>query len=167
MKKILILLLFIASYSTAINAQEQSYKSLELKIDSLQQQVDKLTHDYQFLDCSSKLDRFNLTLSNYINGLRNSVDRLMITIYHDRTYDAKMYRVTKMDYDASAGLLEDYKSQVSILKWSASVSAEAYAFSESEMNLLDATFKAIDSAINSAEISLEYYKQVLGVYRDL
>jgi hypothetical protein len=72
-----------------------------------------------------------------------------------------------MDYDASAGLLEDYKSRVSILKWSASVSAEAYAFSESEMNLLDATFKTIESAINSAEISLEYYKQVLGVYRDL
>lgn len=167
MKKLLILLLFIASYSTAINAQELSYKNLELKIDSLQQQVDKLTYDYQFLDCSSKLDRLNLNLNVYINGLKNCVDRLLITLYNNPKYDSQFYKLTKMDYDTSSGLLDDYKAQVRIMKWSVSSRAEVFGFTESDLKLLESTFKAIDAAVNSAEISLDYYKQVIAVYRDL
>ena len=167
MKKILILLLFIAAYSTATNAQEQNYKSLELKVDSLQQQLDKLNYDYHYLECTYKLDRLNINLNVFLNSLRNTVDRLLIAIYHDRAYDANLYRMNKMEYDSFADLLDDYKTQASILKWSCATMSESIGFNDSDIKLLDSNLKAIGAAINSAEITLENYKKYIAVYKDL
>ena len=96
MKNLLVLLvMFITTIS--ISAQERNELQ---KIDLLQYKLDKLQHDYDFLDCSFKLYRLATDLRHFNNNINTKSSEILIKCYHSR-YDSMLYRVYKDHYDAS------------------------------------------------------------------
>ena len=145
-----------------VQVQAQDVKNLSLKVDSLQKQVEKLTYDYHYLDCSSKLERLNLQLSIFINTVKNNVDRLLISAYHNSNFDREYYLAAKLDYETSKDLLDSYKTEANVMKWC----IEPESFKESDAKVVELAFNTTDAAIESAEISLEQYKKIIDIIRE-
>lgn len=160
MKKILFLLMMFM----AMNASAQT--NITHKVDSLQQQVDKLTHEIRYLECSTQLKILNIELSCYVSDIKNAVDRILINVNRGYYFTRKEGEMMQMEYEACAYNLDEKKKLVNTYKWSISSTIENAGFYEHELDLLDSIFRAIESAINLAEINLKYYKAVVDTIND-
>ena len=146
-----------------MSAQEKNEMQ---KIDSLQCKLDKLQHDYDFLDCSFQLHQLLADLENYSNGINIKSNEIRIDYSHGR-YDPKLYRAYKDNYDASEENLtsKEYLAFQTIFLVMGKM--ESSTFSEEETNILNAKMKAVDTSLSAAKSALNYYNVVLGIYRDL
>jgi hypothetical protein len=160
-KKILILLLFIASYSTAINAQESTSK-----LDSLATELAKLKHDYNYLSCINELGELDASLRIYIHGLDINSNSVLLN-YNERNYDRRLYSAYKDNYRSSENLLERLKESVTVSKLSIAVKMNNTDFSEDEIMILKNRLEMIDACLEKAEGSLDYLKLVIDMYGNL
>lgn len=158
--------IFLWMILVAINGAAQvNNQDLIHKVDSLQQQVAQLTYNYHYLDCAHKLDVLSLNLNDYINGMKNSVDRLLINVYNNN-YNAELYKGAKMECEVSDEQLTSYKTHFFILKRGVSIDAEAYGFTEHDLKLLEDRCNVIEAAIKSAEVSLGMYKDMVAAMKE-
>lgn len=162
MKNLLVLLvMFITTIS--ISAQERNELQ---KIDSLQYQLDKLQHDYDFLDCSFKLYRLATDLRLFNNIINTKSSEILIKCYHSR-YDSMLYRVYKDHYDASEENLTSKEYLAFSTIFLVMGKMESSTFSEEEIKLLNVAIKNVESSLSAAKSALNYYDVVLGIYKDL
>ena len=158
MKKILMLLLFIAVYSGAIKAQENTSK-----IDSLATELTQLKHDYNYLYCLNELGELDASLRIYAHGLDINSNSVLL----NKKYDRKLYAALKNNYRSSEYLLEQLKKSVSVSKLSIAVKLNNTDFTDDEIKILKGKLEMIDACLEKAEGSLDYYKIVIDTYRDL
>ena len=162
MKRLLFLLMmFIA----VINMSAQERNDIQ-KIDSLQNKLDKLQHDYDFLDCSFQLHRLVADLENYSNGINTKSNAILINCYHSK-YDPMLYRAYKDNYDASEENLTSQEYFAFSTIYHVMGKMESSTFSEEEIKTLNATMKKVDISLSTAKSALNYYNVVLGIYKDL
>lgn len=161
MKKLLVLLVMLIT-TISISAQERNELQ---KIDSLQYKLDKLQHDYDYLDCEYKLSKLMLELNIYANELKISVNTLSMNFYHG-SYDEKTYQINKKNYEACKYNLEEKEQLIFWTKLNVKQRMESADFYETEINVLKSSFDTIDSGLHSAKTALEYYKGVLDAYKD-
>lgn len=162
MKKLFILLMMSV---VAINLSAQERNEFQ-KIDSLQYKLDKLQHDYDFLDCSFQLHRLAADLENFNNGISTKSNAILINCYHSR-YDSKLYRAYRDNYDASEEDLTSKEYLIFSTIFLVMGKMESLTFSEEEIKTLNAAIKNVDSSLSAAKSALNYYKVVLGIYKDL
>lgn len=162
MKKIFILLMMFMGIVN-ISAQE----SYELqKIDSLQYKLDKLQHDYDYLDCSFLLHRLASDLKIFSNEVNSKSNAILINCYHSG-YDQRLYKAYKDNYDASDENLTSSEQNAFTTIWLVMGKMESSTFSESEIKILEAAIKHVEFSLSAAKSALNYYKVVLGIYKDL
>lgn len=162
MKNLLVLLvMFITTIS--ISAQERNELQ---KIDLLQYKLDKLQHDYDFLDCSFKLYRLATDLRLFNNIINTKSSEILIKCYHSR-YDSMLYRVYKDHYDASEENLTSSEHLAFSTIMNIQEKMDLSTFSETEIEVLNITIKDVESSLSAAKSSLNYYNVVLGIYKDL
>ena len=152
------LLLFIAVYSGAIKAQENTSK-----IDSLATELTQLKHDYNYLYCLNELGELDASLRIYAHGLDINSNSVLL----NKKYDRKLYAALKNNYRSSEYLLEQLKKSVSVSKLSIAVKLNNTDFTDDEIKILKGTLEMIDACLEKAEGSLDYYKIVIDTYRDL
>lgn len=152
------LLLFIAVYSGAIKAQENTSK-----IDSLATELTQLKHDYNYLYCLNELGELDASLRIYAHGLDINSNSVLL----NKKYDRKLYAALKNNYRSSEYLLEQLKKSVSVSKLSIAVKLNNTDFTDDEIKILKGKLEMIDACLEKAEGSLDYYKIVIDTYRDL
>ena len=148
-----------------ISAQE-SNESAAQKIESLQLKLDKLQHEYDYFYCETVLKQIANELSVQSNNINNKSNGILINIYHS-SYHPDLYRAYKDNYDADIENLNSKESYINIMKIRISQIIEKSNFTEREIEILDTTYSAVISAFNAAETALNYYKVVLGMYKDM
>lgn len=164
MKKILvILIMFIGTIN--ISAQENNEAILQ-KIDSLQSQLNELQINYEFHKLESELQRFNLDLKTFCNDVACGSNAILISCYHGYA-DKELYESYKNRYDACVYLLDSYKENFNVTKEYLNLKINKIKFSFLQSKLIDQSINALNAAFNAAEHSLNHYKTVMSMYKDL
>lgn len=161
MKKIALLLMM---FIVVINISAQESKESQ-KINSLQYKLDKLQHDYNFLDCDYKLNKLTLDLKIYTSDLKATVNSLLINLYHDG-YNENSYQLNMKNYESCKNLLEKQERLIYSTISNIKQEMDSANFYEIEINYLNSCFETIDAGLYSAKTVLEYYKTILDVFRD-
>lgn len=161
MKKILMLLMFVAVCSTTIKAQEHVSK-----IDSIATELNQLKHGYDYLYCEYQLNKLNLELKVFINELKIATNQIISNGYNNNYTDA-LYNGFKMNYDESVNLYESYQQSFWAVSFSVTSRIENSNFYEQEIKVLKSIAGAIEQAIKSVKLNLDYQKSVLELYREI
>ena len=150
---------FIATYYSAINAQENTSK-----IDSLVTELTQLKHDYNYLYCLNELEELDSSLRIFIHGLDISSNSVLLN-YYQRNYDRRLYNAYKDNHQSSKELLDNLKVSVSVSKMSVAAKMIDYDFNEREIMILEGKMHMIESCVEKAEGSLDYFDLVIDMYK--
>ncbi|MBQ4161337.1 MAG: hypothetical protein IJD84_00335 [Parabacteroides sp.] len=161
MKKLFI---FLITFVVAIDSSAQE-SNKSLKIDSLQYQLDKLQHDYDFLDCSfqlyqhiSDLEIFNSNIKININEIANK--------YLQNRYNIELYRLDMNYYEQLVESLRLKEVSANFTIAFVLQKIESSTFSKIEIDKLKNTIDKVKLPLSTAKESLNSYKEVLDIYKN-
>lgn len=160
MKKILFTLLlgFITVVCNGQNSvsQIQSTDSINLKLTELQ---DK----YNFMFCDYELFKVKSNLEYLGQGLSIKTNDILCNFYHSK-YDRELYVAYSVNYDASVFSFNSTKELYKEVKKTVVLMAAISNFTDTQLSLINAHFRAIDSSIAMVEASLKTYEVALKMY---
>lgn len=166
MKRFLFLIL-LCTLSTNISAQEADSLKLEpINIDSLAVKLDKLQHDYVLLYCNYELDRLTFLLKNVGVDANISTNSGLHYIYNGK-FNMDLYIKLINSYDSEVGLLNSLKESYAIIKDVVLLKIISSNFSDTEIKLLKQQISTINDAIIFAESSLNTYKEIIDIYKEM
>ena len=167
MKKILLLMLFCA---ISVCAKAQEADSLQAKtnisIEELATKLDKLQHDYDYLQCENDLTKELIALKSTSNEINISANTLLIMCYHG-SFDANLYHGYKSIYDVSRANFEKQKLKIESMRVYIATKVLDCNFSDKELAVLEKADETITSSVNFLESSLQQFKTVIDIYRSL
>lgn len=160
---IIILTAVIATLSVSTQEIKAQSQDLNARIDSLSAKLEKLQHDFDFQQCKYDLEDINNKLSSLAdNASMNSISTLINT-YHGEFF-SPLYDVYRANYDSLVGAFESFKEEAKITKFSVKLKMLSSNLTEQEKALLEQMMNTTNSAINKAEVFLEYLKRSLDLY---
>lgn len=169
MKKV-ILFCFIAFIGvgniTAQTSNSSQTQDLKVSIDSLSTKLSSLQHDYDYLYCSYQLSEVQLSLKDFMNELSIKSNEILINCYHSR-FDIDLYNTYRNYYNSYVELYESTKGKAEVVTTSVALKIMTSNFTEKEIKLLGKSCKFVDDCLRTAQNSLDYYKGVLDIYKDL
>lgn len=171
MKKVIFSILVAFMGIMSVTAQEQKSDSIQSNsiyayVDSLSVKLEKLQHDYDFLYCNYKLEDIQNDLTDLANNINIKSNAVLIDCYHGR-FNVDLYIAYRDNYDSSVDLFESLKETVASIKALVALKMLSSNFSEDEIKLLGHCFDVLDKGLVSSESALNYYKTVLGMYKDM
>ena len=161
MKNIILSLLLIVTFSTAVKAQD-----FTSKIDSFTTELNQLKHNHIYLKNIYQLNKVLLELSVLDNTLKTTINTLLI-YGDDNQCDSELYTVLKENYDMNVTLLESQKDYFSSIKGTIPVCILEYDFNALEIKEIDSTCSMIDQKINQVNMTLRTYSAALRAYKQL
>lgn len=169
MRKV-ILFFFIALIGvgniTAQTSNSSQTQDLKVSLDSLSTKLSSLQHDYDFLYCSYQLSEVQLSLKDFMNELSIKSNAILIDCYHSR-FDIDLYNAYRDNYNACIELYESTKGKAESVTTFVALKIITSNFTEKEIEVLGQGCKFVDDCLRTAQNSLDYYKVVLDVYKDL
>lgn len=151
---------------TAQTSNSLQNQDLKVSIDSLSTKLSSLQHDYDYLYCSYLLSEAQLTIKNFMNELSIKSNAILINCYHGR-FDIDLYNAYRDNYNACIELYESTKRKAESVTASVTWKIITSNFTENEIQLLGQSCKFVDDCLRTAQHSLDYYKGVLDLYKDL
>ena len=168
MKKIICLL--FAAFIGFIHAEAQESDSLKLKhvtVDSLSTELNELRQNFDLLYCDFELSKIQCSINSFRNNLGISSNSILINCYHSN-FDIDLYISYKNNYDRSVELFNSLKNRALKVRELVALKILFSNFSEKEVDYLKhASMDLLDSSVSAAERSLDFYKVVLNMYKDL
>ena len=167
MKKAFLLFIAIIS-SMLVYAQDIDTPIVNapaVSIDSLALRMNKLQHDFDYLQCEYQLYKAITDMKLFSNGISNSSNSLITNIYHTR-YDRELYDSYAENYEAVCGYFESLKKQVDSVKLLVYFKVMEADFSESELNVLNGSLEVLQMTINTVESALNQYDVALKSYKN-
>lgn len=166
MKKAIIFILFVVG---ALHAYAQNVDSLQVQtqpitIDSLSLRFSKLQHDYDFLYCDYELHKLMADLSDLSNSINISSNSVIIDYYNGR-YDRALYASITNKYDAYCTYWDTLKDRIVAVRLAVLVKMTKSDFSETEKDIISASFDAIKSSVTTVEAALDYYDAAIRAYK--
>lgn len=166
-KFISFLFVAIIGIISATAQDSNSIKSTtEEKVDSLTTKLNKLQHDYDYLYCSHEISLLHLELKDFINNIDIRSNAILINCYHSR-FDIDLYTAYKENYNSSVDLLDSMKDKVDAVKSLIALKILSLNFTDSEIDILMNGCSFLDKCLSKAQGSIDYYKLVLDIYKDL
>ena len=169
MKKVILFLLIAlisAGNITAQTSNSSQTQDLKVSIDSLSTKLSSLQHDYDYLYCSYQLSEVQLSLKDFMNELSINSNAILINCYHSR-FDIDLYNAYRDNYNSYIELYESTKRKAEAVTTSVVLKIMTSNFTEDEIKLLGQSCKFVDDCLSAAQNSLDYYKVVLDIYKDL
>lgn len=168
MKKLVLIVLVAILGALNANAQEVDSGTTEQMsiVDSLSKELAQLRQEYDYLYCSSQLSEASHEMQIFRNEINISSNSLLVNIFHMK-FDIDLY-VTKNElYNVFVERLSSLKKKVEGLKVLMSLKKISSNFSDTEIRVLDSYYDVLDSNLATAEQACEYFKVVLGLYKDM
>lgn len=169
MKKLI--LFFIIALIGVCNITAQTSKSsqtedLKVSIDSLSSKLNTLQHNYEYLYCSYLLSEVQLSMKDLINQLSIKSNAILINCYHNR-FNIDLYNAYRDNYNSCIELYESTKGKAESVTTSVALKIMTSNFTENEIEVLGQSCRFVDDCLRAAQNSLDYYKVVLDLYKDL
>lgn len=168
MRKVLFTLLaFIYTISSSAQYNDSiQNEPIENCIDSIIKRLDILEHNYYFLECNYKLCNVNKDTKIVINEINIQSNSILINCYQNN-YSELLYKSYLRKYESYIKWYESQKKLMSSVKTFVQLRIITSNFSDSELELLNSSIDSMDESVNVVEASLEYYKIVLAMYKDI
>ena len=164
MKKIsLLLMLFL--FATNISAQDIS-ESATQKIDSLQTQLNKLQHDYDYLYYNNEFNNLKYDLKTLRNEILASSALISIYVLIGE-YDEEAYIKLKENFDSFNKLYIIENETVSLWKTILPYKLSMSNFSEEEKKLIENSLKVVEECYYNIKGALEHQEFLIDKYKDL
>ena len=169
MKKV-ILFFFISIIGlgnmTAQTSNSLQTQDLNVSIDSLSNQLSSLQHDYDFLYCSHEVNLMQLEIKDLINNIDINSNAILINCYHSR-FDVDLYTSYRDNYNSSLELMNTLKEKTETIQVAVTLKTLTSDFSNEEIEVLMNSCKFLDKCLSKLQGSLDYYKVLLDIYKDL
>lgn len=151
---------------TAQTSNSLQNQDLKVSIDILSTKLSSLQHDYDYLYCSYLLSEAQLTLKTFMNELSIKSNTILIDCYHGR-FDIDLYNSFRDIYNSGIEFYDSTKIKVESVTTSVTWKIITSNFTENEIKLLGQSCKLVDDCLKAVQHSLDYYKEVLDLYKDL
>lgn len=168
MKKLVLIVLVAILGALNANAQEVDSGTTEQMsiVDSLSKELAQLRQEYDYLYCSSQLSEASHEIQLFRNEIQISANSLLTNIFHMK-FDVDVYVAQNELYNVFVERLNSLKKKVEGLKVLMSLKKISSNFSDTEIRVLDSYCDVFDSNLATAEQACEYFKVVLGLYKDM
>lgn len=164
MKKLsLLLMLFL--FATNISAQDIS-ESATQKIDSLQTQLNKLQHDYDYLYYNNEFNNLKYDLKTLRNEILASSALTSIYVLIGE-YDKETYIKLKENFDSFNERYIIENEMVSLWKTILPYKLSMSNFSEEEKKLIENSLKVVEECYYNIKGALEHQEFLIDKYKDL
>lgn len=167
MKKALLLIVGIISVVLA-SAQEKNTTISQpetISIDSLSMKLEKLQHDYDFLNCCYSIDEIAMDLEMLAHSIDIHSNELMINRFH-LGYNGEYYNLLEDYYDSCRDRLDIAKKRFEAVQNNVLLKIMTSSFTESEIATLYSSLKRIPAGISVVKSSLESFKFTKQFYRE-
>ena len=167
MKKAFLLFIAIIS-SMLVYAQDIDTPIVNapaISIDSLALRMNKLQHDFDYLQCEYQLYKTITDLKIFSNQINNTSNSLITDIYHTR-YDRDIYDSYADGYNAVCDYFDSLKKQVDAVRLLVVFKMMEADFSETELNVLNSSLEVLQLTINTVESAINQYAVVLKTYKN-
>lgn len=169
MKKALLALIVMGFTCLSGFAQEtntQPIDSLVSVVDSLSTRLDKLQHNFDYLETKYNLESVMSSLHDQSSDASLYYQKLVTEIFHSR-YNYDLYTAYLDNYNISVSKFDATKRLVDSVKTNVLVRLLVLDFSESEKNVIYSSLDTLEKAISSTQSSLDLYKIALDGYYSL
>ena len=160
MKKIFCTLLVLVLSIFSVNAQSQNSQE---EMQTLVQRVDSLEHELSYLKLTYELSTLNSDMQLFTNEIDINLLEIRLNLYN-RNFNSQLgyeyqryYKLCQKKKQKISELIEAKKT-IFVLK------VITYPFSESEMNMLKASYNIIDDTYKLIGNSMEFLKFVVDAY---
>ena len=86
---------------------------------------------------------------------------------HQGYANETLYEAYKESYDIQVSQLNAYKEAVNIIKSAIHLKTYEIKFTDKQLSTFDKGIKTVNSVVDLAEHSLNHYKTVMSMYKDL
>lgn len=169
MKKIILLTLLILTSIGNLTAQDDKSEMItDLKnyVDSISSKLNTLQHDYDYLYCNHEIAIMKHEISDLSNSIANATNGILINCYHG-SFDIDLYSAYRRNYNSSIDLSTTFKEKVEVIKTAVLMKIFTSGFTDEERSILMRGCDLLDSSLSQLQSSLDYYKIVLDIYKDL
>ena len=161
-------LLLIATVSVLqVSAQEEDSlhnQTIDGSLDSLILRLNKLQHDYDFMNCDYELHKLIMDLKDLSNTINISANEVVIN-YYNTNYDRALYFAYSRNYDSKAALSDSMKKKSEVVRLAVMYKIASSDFSDEELGVLNASLDVIKHAIINVESALNYYATAIKAYK--
>lgn len=151
--------LFFSIFPLKIFAENDNHS----KLDSLNSQIEILSHDLDYLRLTYEIYALNTDLKILTMEIGNQIKDIKMSIYH-RDFDWKMYKQYKELYNAYQKNLISTKELIAAKQQYFLVKALSSNLTENEKSLLSRSHGMTEGIYNQAELSIEMMKSALDIY---
>lgn len=166
MKKTLLIIFAIFGALLASAQEKESVQDTTAAptIESLSAKLDKLQHDYDFLNCEYQLHETEAALKDLINTTKISADGLT-TYCLAGIFDSELYGLHMDNYKATCALFESLKSKYDTIKLFVVIKSVSSGFTKEEMDVLRSSLEVIERGITAANESLTTFDMTIQTYK--
>ena len=152
-------------FTTNISAQDVN-DSIAQKNDSLQAQLYKLQHDYDYLYYNNELNNLKYDLKTLRNEILASSALISIYVLIGE-YDKETYLKLKENFDSFNGKYIINNELVSLWKTILPYKLSMSNFSEEEKKLIENSLKVVEECYYNIKGALEHQEFLIDKYKDL
>ncbi|MEE1098147.1 MAG: hypothetical protein U0K83_07445 [Bacteroidales bacterium] len=162
---IIILTAVIATLSVSTQEIKAQSQDLNVVVDSLSAKLEKLQHDFDFLDCKYKIESLTNSFKCTKNGINITLNSIDISVRYG--FNWEYYLVLKENYESSIQELEVSKVAAENAKRNVRLIMLLSNFTEIEKDVLNSSMNLLDAVIEGLEVSLNSFKNYLDAYKSL
>lgn len=147
---------------TIENSEDSQIKELTQTIAELSQRLEKLQNDYDYLDCSNYHQHLVLEAKVFDTQLKVQSNDIKAMIFNSR-FDIDYYQVCEQNYNLNVDIYNIYLQH----KDACSKFLSMCPFTGKKMDAINRQYNEFVLTLNSIENHLEYYKNILDLYKTM
>lgn len=160
------LIAFISVFQAAAQETDTTVVSPKVVfVDSLTIRLNKLQHNYDYLECEYVLNKTITELKLLSNDIRTLSNSLLIDIYHG-IYTDELYNSYVDNYIGCCFVFDNLKDQIDTVRILVDFKMSEGDFSRSQLDVLNSGLSVMLKSTNVVEASLDYFYRVLKAYKN-
>ncbi len=133
---------------------------------ALVQRVDSLEHELSYLKLTYELYTLNSDITMFANEVYTKSVSIRLDLYN-RNFNSKLGNAYQQYYESCLDKQQSILNLIEARKKSFALKVIIYPYTESELNVLMASYNVIDDAYGTLEQSMNMLKITIDAYRGL
>lgn len=163
MRKFIFFFVFVHSF---ISIQAQQSQDSQMEEQALVQRVDSLEHELSYLKLTYELYTLNSDITMFANEVYTKSVSIRLDLYN-RNFNSKLGNAYQQYYESCLDKQQSILNLIEARKKSFALKVIIYPYTESELNVLMASYNVIDDAYGTLEQSMNMLKITIDAYRGL
>mgnify|MGYP006875941524 FL=1 len=149
-----------------ISIQAQQSQDSQMEEQALVQRVDSLEHELSYLKLTYELYTLNSDITMFANEVYTKSVSIRLDLYN-RNFNSKLGNAYQQYYESCLGKQQSILNLIEAREKSFALKVIIYPYTESELDVLMASYNVIDDAYGTLEQSMNMLKITIDAYRGL